>query len=131
MTMKYEIQTDGKLLSARAWGVHKSVDELKQYGADLVAACIVGSCTKALLDERELEHTLDEGAIFRLAEQYSLRAPRLIKAAILFDPQERRNVDFWETCAVNRGLSLKAFTSREAAMEWLYDNDGDVFEECA
>lgn len=128
MSLKYEINVYGELVDARAWGAHADVEEMRQYGAELVAACIVGACTKALLDERELEHTLSEADIYRLAEQYSLRAPRLIRAAILYTARDKRNVNFWETCAVNRGLSLKVFTSRKAALAWL---NGEVFEECA
>lgn len=129
--MKYEIQADGELLVARVWGEHLNVDELKQYGADLVSACIVGTCTKALLDERELPHTLNEADIYRLAEQYALRAPRLVKAAILFNPKERKNVNFWETCAVNRGLSVRVFVQKEDALAWLNGDDGDALEDCA
>jgi hypothetical protein len=129
--MKYEINAEGELLVARAWGEHSSVEELRQYGADLVSACIVGASTKALLDERELLHTLSEGDIYRLAEQYALRAPRLVKAAILYNPKESVNVNFWETCAVNRGLSVRVFIEKAHAMAWLNGDDGDALEDCA
>jgi hypothetical protein len=129
--MKYEIHAEGELLIARAWGEHDDVEEVRKYGADLVSACIVGNCSKALLDERELLHTLNEGDIYRLAEQYALRAPRLVKAAILYNPRESVNVNFWETCAVNRGLSVRVFIEKEHALAWLNGNDNDALEDCA
>lgn len=128
MPFNYEIKISGELLSARAWGAHDDVEELKRYGAALVAAGAAAECTKALLDERELQHTLNEGDIYFLAEQYSVRAPRLVRLAIVFSEKYTRNVSFWETCAVNRGLVLKVFTSRSSALAWL---NGGYIEEYA
>ena len=122
MGMQYEIRIDGKLLLATASGEPADMAELKRYGADLIAVGVKNACTKALLDERELEHTLNEGDIYFLAEQYSTSLPSLAKAAIVFDSEYTQNVEFWETCAVNRGLSIRVFKSIETALAWLNDD---------
>jgi len=105
MAIEYEIRIDGDLLSATARGKPDSAAEIRRYVGAIVAAGLDGKCTKALLDERELEHTLNEGDIYYLAEQYSAKVPGLARAAIVFDSEYTQNVRFWETCAVNRGLS--------------------------
>lgn len=119
MAIQYEIEVDGDLLSARATGAPENVEELKRYGAALVSAGIEAECTKALLDEREMVHSLNEGDLYFLAEQYSTSVPRLVRAAIVFSREYQQNVGFWETCAVNRGLRLRAFMSRDTAVAWL------------
>lgn len=121
MAIEYKIHIDGDLLTAEARGKPDNAAELRRYGGALVAAGVAGEVTKALLDERELEHTLNEGDIYYLAEQYSASVPGLVKAAIVFDAEYTQNVRFWETCAVNRGLSLKVFMSTESALAWLND----------
>lgn len=125
MSIQYEIEVDGDLLSARATGAPDNVEELKRYGAALVSAGIKAECTKALLDERGMAHTLNEGDLYFLAEQYSNSVPRLVKAAIVFSREYKQNVGFWETCAVNRGLRLRVFMSLDTAVAWL---NGDFAE---
>ncbi len=35
------------------------------------------------------------------------------------DPENIANAGFWETACVNRGISARGFTDREAALTWL------------
>jgi hypothetical protein len=122
MAIKYEITVNGELLSAKAWGSHDDVEDVTEYGAALVAAGVEAECTKALLDERLLDHDLGEGDVYFLAERYSSSVPKLVRAAILFDQSHAGNIRFWETCAMNRGLSVRVFKSRASALSWLNGN---------
>ncbi|HYQ71609.1 MAG TPA: hypothetical protein VET88_06740 [Gammaproteobacteria bacterium] len=91
MSINFETLVEGDLLKGRAWDTDDSLEEVQRYGMAIVAACLDGGCSKVLLDERELQYGLDVFDTYDLADYYSeqLRKllPKVIKAAIVFDPE--------------------------------------------
>jgi hypothetical protein len=75
---------------------------------------------EVLVDTRDAEATLSIHHLYELGEalanDLSLRRSRI---AILTPKEEARKASFFETVAVNRGASVRAFTDFEPAISWL------------
>ena len=72
-------------------------------------------------DERELEYRLDTMDTFQLAENAARVVPQLMRIAIFTNPSTMDDAFFFETVAVNRGLSVKVFPSLKEARGWLQE----------
>lgn len=59
--------------------------------------------------------------LYYLAALAATEGPEGWKDAIVRprNPDAARDVAFWESTALNRGIDAKVFTEREAAMQWL------------
>ncbi len=74
-----------------------------------------------LLDVRAVECNLSYPDIMALvAELRSHRAALLPKIAVLYDDERQgETAQFLELCAGNRGYPIRAFTTCDAAVQWL------------
>jgi hypothetical protein len=102
-----------------AVGCDDSLDDVREYGKGVVEACRAAGCVRVLCDERELEYKLGAVDTFESAAFIAEYAPHVARIAIVCGPQQLADASFWETVAVNRGLSVRAFRDVPAAEEWL------------
>ncbi len=85
----------------------------------IIRAAISSGCTRILCDETELEYALGTIDTFESAKFISEHAPRIAKVAIVCMAEKFCDASFWETLAVNRGLSVKVFQDLHKAEEWM------------
>lgn len=72
-----------------------------------------------LLDMRATTTSVEAGGFFFIVEEAArLRGPRP-RAALLARDDQRRDAEYMENSAVNRGLPFRAFFDAGRAMEWL------------
>lgn len=85
----------------------------------IMQACAESGVTRVLCDERDLEYRLGTMDTYRAARLMASRAPRVARVAIVCGPSQAADAHFWETVAVNRGLTAAAFADLAAARRWL------------
>jgi hypothetical protein len=77
---------------------------------------------KIFLDTRKAQSELSITELWYLAAELSnLREAFSRKTAVLCPPERFDDAEFFALCAQNRGLLVNAFTSFEAAIEWLIE----------
>lgn len=119
MSIQYVLKPEGDLLTVRTTGFDENLEEVKQYGLAIVEACKEGRYLRVLCDETELEYRLGTLDTYESAVFLASQAPRLVKAAIVCNPKFVQDAHFWETVAMNRGLTVRVFQTVESAREWL------------
>ena len=119
MTIHYTFTSEDDLLLVKASGANEALDDVKQYGLAVIEAARIGHHTRVLCDETELVYGLNTIETFQSAEFMASQAPRLARVAILCDPKFTEDARFWETVAVNRGLTVRFFRDRDMARHWL------------
>ncbi len=77
---------------------------------------------KVFVDTTEEKSLPETFAIYNFAS----KLPRSLSFAVLVKESQdtKRDVHFIETVAMNRGLLVQTFTSRNEALKWLDVNDG-------
>jgi hypothetical protein len=119
MAIHFAYQVDGNTLLVRAVGFDDSLEDVQAYGLAIIRACQDHGVTHVLCDELDLEYRLGTVDTFRAAEFIASQVPALARAAIVCNPRFIADAAFWETVAVNRGLTVRAFTDTTTAMAWL------------
>jgi hypothetical protein len=77
-----------------------------------------------LVDIRRISGRLKPGELWSLAQTLASYRRKVGNRTAVLCPLERfDNVRFFALCAENRGMNVHAFTSYEAAMEWLISGD--------
>jgi hypothetical protein len=80
---------------------------------------------QVLVDIREVEGHLEPAEIFRLAEKVAKHRRTFGDRTAILTPLERfDNTRFFALLAEHKGVHIHAFTSYEAAMEWLLGDHG-------
>jgi hypothetical protein len=113
------MKEEDNLLVVNASGFDESLEEVEQYGLAIVNACKAGNYTRVLCNEFELEYRLSTLDTFKSAEFIVAQAARVGRVAIVCNEKFIEDAKFWETVAVNRGLTVRVFKSTEAARKWL------------
>lgn len=119
MAISFSVSVEGDLLTVRAAGVDDSLEEVREYGKAIVEACRANGCVRVLCDETDLEYRLGTLDTFESAAFIAEYAPHVARVAIVCGPCQFADTSFWETVAVNRGLSVRAFEDVDAAEAWL------------
>lgn len=122
MAIDYTIAIKGKTLMVDAWGFDESLAEVQEYGMAVLGACVRHQVTRVLCNELRLEYRLGLVDTYRAAESIAAEAPVVGRVALVCDPKHIADARFFEDVAVNRGLTLRAFTDLEAAVVWLDEN---------
>lgn len=122
MSISYEYTVSGPLLHFVASGADDDVNDVLAYGAAVIEAALTHGTTRILCDERELEYRLGTMDTHRAATTVAEHAPHVALIALVCAPPFARDAAFFETVAVNRGLSVRAFTDIDAASRWLAEN---------
>jgi hypothetical protein len=119
MALSYTMSMNRDLLSVKAAGSDDSLEEVREYGESVVEACRANGCVRVLCDETDLEYTLGTLDTFELAAFIAEYASNVASVAIVCAQDQFADASFWETVAVNRGLSVRAFKDEEVARDWL------------
>ncbi len=122
MAISYSILVEGDLLYVEAAGQVENLAEIQGYSLAVIEAARKGGCKFILCDERKLFgslHTLDA---YEAAKFIADQAPNVGRAAVVCGEAALGDRKFWETVAVNRGVSLRAFSDMEVAHAWLYED---------
>jgi hypothetical protein len=88
---------------------------------EIFAAVIASGHSKALVDCREAG-TMESDTWMDFGEaSYAATLPHVgaYRFSVLFRPEEVRRFMFWETVAVNRGVSMRRFDDETKAIAWL------------
>ena len=119
MAIKYAFASKGDLLLVETSGFDESLEEVQQYGFAILNACIQGNHTLVFCNELNLEYRLGTFDTFQAAEFMAAQVPKLGKAAIVCNAKFIEDAKFWETVAVNRGLTVRVFKDAASARSWL------------
>lgn len=119
MSIQYVLKSEDDLLTVKTAGFDESLEEVEQYGLAILEACKQGNYSRVLCDETELEYRLSTLDTYQSAVFLASQAPRLIKAAIVYNEKFVQDARFWETVATNRGLTVRVFKDAESARDWL------------
>jgi hypothetical protein len=121
MAIHYSLTEESNYLMVHTWGFDESRAEVQAYGVALVEACAERGVTRLLCDERELEYRLGTLDTFEAAQFMAAFAPSVARAAIVPNARSDADARFWETVAVNRGLTVHIFREIEEARRWLLE----------
>lgn len=119
MAISFNMQIEGDLLKVTTAGFDESLEEVAEYGQTVMNTAIAHECSRILCDERVLEYRLNTMDTYELANIYASLFPKLVKIAIVCDPQGVADAAFFEDVAVNRGLMVKAFKDLTTAQDWI------------
>lgn len=127
MAITWSMRVDGDVLRVTAAGFDESLDEARAYGEAIIRAGIEHRTFRIFCDEVALEYRLGTMDTYLLATFLAEKAPHIARVAILCQPKGIADARFLEDVAVNRGLTIRAFTNREKANDWV--TDGLAFTE--
>lgn len=119
MAINYVITSEGNYLIVKASGKDDNLAQVKEYGIAVITAAVASEAYYILCDETELEYSLDVFDTFESARFIAEHAPRIAKVAIVCNPKQMHDAEFWETVAVNRGLQIRVFQNMDSANSWL------------
>lgn len=119
MAISYTVQVDGDTLYVKTQGSDDNVEEVVQYGLAIIQAAQAAGCRHVRCDELALTYRLGTFDTFTVAETLSRHAPHVARVAIVCNPRYLPDAEFWETVAVNRGLTVRVFSQRTNAEAWL------------
>jgi hypothetical protein len=119
MAIKHSIRIEDGILSVQASGKDDNLGQVKAYGTAVMEAAIAADCDRILCDERDLVYSLGTLDTIESAKYISEIVPRIAKVAIVCNPKQVEDGEFWETVAVNRGLEVRVFIDPGDARVWL------------
>ncbi|MGB8213286.1 MAG: hypothetical protein WCE68_06980 [Anaerolineales bacterium] len=92
--------------------------------AEILSASAPATDYEIILDTRKAQVELSIADLWYLAEELSkLGKPFFRKTAIVCPLEGFDNAGFLALCAQNRGVQVKAFTSFDDAIEWLFEKN--------
>ncbi len=119
MAIDFTACKKGDTLLVHAHGFDESLEQVEQYGMSIIAAALEQGAAQVLCDERELEYRLGTLDTYDAAAHIAAHAPAVCKVAIVCRPADIADAKFWETVAVNRGLTVRIFKEITDAYIWL------------
>lgn len=119
MAIHYTIKTEGDLLLVEAEGFDESLEDVQAYGQAIIQACLAADCSRVLCNETDLEYRLGTFDIFQSAESIAAQIHKTVKVAIVCNERFTADAQFWETVAVNRGMTVRFFKDMDTARRWL------------
>jgi len=106
---------------------HLDLDKTKELLKEIVAASGPSSDYEVFLDVRKTQPELSIADLWYLAAELSnFRKAFSRKTAVLCSGERSDYAEFLALCAQNRGMNVNAFTSFEAAIEWLIEGRVDA-----
>ena len=119
MAIKYQIAVDDELLRVTAAGTDESLAEVQAYGMAIIHAALENGCSRVVCDETNLVYTLGTIDTFKYGAFIATHAPRLARVALVINPDQAKDIAFWETVVINRGLQVQIFDDAQAADDWV------------
>ncbi len=123
MAISFEFQFKEGILLVKAKGRDESVEEVIGYGLSIKEEALRLGAEKILCDERQLIYALGTFNTFESAEFIAEHVPKIAKVAVVCDPSNLGEAQFYETVVVNRGLELRVFTQMNEAKNWLHQQN--------
>lgn len=102
-----------------------TLDGLKAAGAEIAETCLRKGCTRALADACRQSGDLTILEWHALATSFEGSWPAGLRLAVLDIPERIKPDRFMEATARNRGIDVRVFTERDAALAWLRPRGGD------
>lgn len=127
MDYELEIDQDAGFVTARLSGVRRP-EALLQAAAEVTTSCRERGMFRLLIDVRTMTGKLDTLETFDVAGRgipNRTEARRLVRSAILDRSENIERIRFFETVAVNRGLTVKVFDDEAQAIRWLQEDQGE------
>ncbi len=117
--MEYELRSalNGRILEITISG--RGCKEVAREIALKVIGLVMEAKTKCvLIDVRSIQGTLGILETMDLLRSYPHETPR-VRTALVDKEENRRDLDFFETAAQNKGYSTRYFTDMDSARQWL------------
>ena len=123
MNMDYQLDIieNDEYVTAKLSGVRRPTS-LLEAAVKTTAYCKQNGIHHLLIDIRGMSGGLDTIETYEVAGQGLPSQPnarRLIRSAILDHSENLERIRFFETVAINRGLTVKVFDDEETAVRWL------------
>lgn len=131
MAIQYDAKMQNDVLIVTTSGFDESLEEVQQYGMDVIEVAMRHRATRVLCDERDLEYRLDTIMTFESAKFIAEKAPKVGRVAIVCAPECLPSGQFWETVAVNRGLKVTVTADFERALAWVSEEEPAAAEALA
>lgn len=125
MPWRIEQLTDPRIIETKYHGV-LSPDQLTSAADATIAAAVAVGSTLLLADCSGLEGGHSYVDLFWLADWLAGQPGGHRYREAIVAPgraQALANVDFWETVCANRGVTVRCFHERDAAIAWLRSED--------
>ncbi len=124
MAIQFNTEDRGDYLHIRSCGTEERLEATIAYNLAMYHAVLESKRNKVLLDERHVANLENIFDVYSLAEAHAtLRIARNIeKVAIVGNPKDRNNLEFFEIISRNRGFQVKVFYEPEPAEAWLRES---------
>ena len=119
--MNYKIKEENRFLRIISTGSCEDLAQLKEYVLAVHNATISSGQTKILVEETRLEYKISTLDTFDSGRFVSQLSPKPHKIAVVCNPDGWSDAKFWETVAVNRGVSVQVFRDLDSAEAWIRD----------
>jgi hypothetical protein len=113
------IREEGYILVAHHG--ESTVDELEEARHKVLELGAEQRISRVLVDVCGVINTLSASDHFFVTQAHAKLGSRKPRTAIIGRPDQRDDVKFIETVAVNRGMAMKAFSTKEDALKWLLE----------
>ena len=96
-----------------------SADDIRRSGIELIERAGRGEFTRILVDVSAIKNRLGTTQLFLSTEEVSQLGPPKPRVALLGRGDQADDLRFVEDVGVNRGIPLKVFIDKAAALKWL------------
>ncbi len=121
MSITTTIKHESGYLHVATTGEDESLEAVIAYGEEIYQEAMRVGTTKVLANEQKLVYKLGTFNTYELAAYWSHKIRGSAKIAIVANPDNMQDLQFFEDVAVNRGVRVRAFRSEEEAKAWLLD----------
>lgn len=87
----------------------------------IIQTCLECDAQRVTCDETALEYRLKIFDTYEIVKFLSESVPKIVKVAIVCNPDFLSDAGFFENVVVNRGLQLKMFTDVDRARRWRFN----------
>lgn len=119
MSINFKIKNKNSFLKIISSGSCEDLNQLKEYVLTIHNNLLSSDKARVLVDETHLEYKLSTIDTFNSGCFISQLTPKPHKIAVICKSDGWDDAKFWETVAVNRGVSVLVFRDREDAESWV------------
>lgn len=124
MTWTIAINTQGPFLAVVYTGM-VSAEELRQSAEETLRLARANGIVRVLADTRGLQGGHSLADLYFLSDWLVEQQAFALREAVLMPVSAavQDNARLWETACFNRGLKVKVFVERDAALAWLLEKE--------
>lgn len=123
MSIEYIFTVHPDYLLVTTTGHDDDLTEVLEYARTVLAHAMASARTRILLDERGIEYRIDQVDTFELAYRIASEAPRIARVALVTNPQNLPDAQFYEFVSKTQGLTVRVFREIEDAQLWLLGDE--------